>query len=467
MRHGRKAISTDMNAQRPQGAIHEQWSSRFAFVLAATGAAVGLGNIWKFPYIAGEHGGSVFVLVYILCVAVLGVPIMMAEVMLGRRGGRTPINSLRRLAAESHASRGWQIIGWCGTIVGILILSYYSVIAGWTIAYIPHAVTGAFSGFTGDSASTLFTHSIVENPLVQISCHTLFMVMTMAIVARGVHRGLEQAIVYLMPTLVVLLLILVGYAASTGYFMDALTFLFTPDFSKFSSTSILTAMGHAFFTLSLGMGAIMTYGIYLPKDTSIAGTSAAIAVADTMVALIAGMAIFPIVFANGLDPAVGPRLIFETVPVAFGNMAGGTFFGALFFLLLLIAAWTSSISLLEPAVTLLMENVGMPRPKAVCCVGLVIWILGFGTAFSSNIWSHITLFGLTIFEQIDYLTSNLMLPLGGLGIAIFAGWVVTRDASRAELNIRGTVGYSVWQFFIRWIAPVTVSIVLLHAIGMI
>ncbi len=456
---------TDMNTSHPQGSIHGQWSSRAAFVLAATGAAVGLGNIWKFPYIAGEHGGSVFVLVYILCVAVLGVPIMMAEVMLGRRGGRTPINSLRMLAVESGASRAWQIIGWGGTLAGVLILSYYSVIAGWTIAYIQHAVTGTFSGFTGDGASTLFTNSIKENPLVQIGCHTLFMVMTMAIVARGVHRGLEKAVVYLMPTLVALLLILVIYAVNTGHFMEALAFLFTPDFSKFSSASILTAMGHAFFTLSLGMGAIMIYGAYVPKGTSIAGTSVVIAIADTMVALIAGMAIFPIVFAHGLDPAAGPRLIFETVPVAFGNIAGGTFFGTLFFLLLLIAAWTSSISLLEPAVTMLMENFRMTRPRAVVYVGLVIWLLGFGTAFSFNIWSNVTMFGLTIFEQLDYLTSNLMLPLGGLGIAVFAGWVMARSMSRDELNMRGAIGYSVWRLFIRWIAPVTVSIVFFRAIG--
>ena len=457
-----------MNDKHAQDFIHGQWSSRFTFVLAATGASVGLGNIWKFPYIAGEYGGSVFVLVYILCVAILGVPIMMAEVMLGRRGGRTPINSLRILAAESHANRGWQIIGWGGTIAGILILSYYSVIAGWTLAYIQYAVTGTFAGLTGDGASSLFTHAITENPLVQIGYHTMFMVMTVAIVARGVHRGLEKAVIYLMPTLVALLLILVGYAVSTGYFMEALDFLFTPDFSKFSTTSMLTAMGHAFFTLSLGMGTIMIYGAYVPKDTSIAGTSVAIALADTMVALIAGMAIFPIVFANGLDPAAGPRLIFETIPVAFGNMgAGGTLFSALFFLLLLIAAWTSSISLLEPAVTMLIENFKMTRPRAVLCIGLVIWLLGFGTAFSDNIWSHVTIFGLTIFGLIDYLTSNIMLPLGGLGIAIFAGWIITQDASRDELNIRSATGYSVWQLFIRWIAPVTVSIVFLHTIGVL
>ncbi len=456
-----------MNDTRSQGSAHGQWSSRLTFVLAATGAAVGLGNIWKFPYIAGEHGGSVFVLVYILCVAVLGVPIMMAEVMLGRRGGRTPVNTLRMLAAEARASRVWQIIGWGGTLAGILILSYYSVIAGWTLAYLQYAVTGAFANFTGDGASALFAQSITGNPLTQVVCHTLFMVMTMVIVARGVNRGLEQAVVYLMPTLVALLLILVGYAVNTGHFMQALAFLFTPDFDKFSSASVLTAMGHAFFTLSLGMGTIMIYGAYVPKTASIAGTSVAIAAADTMVALIAGMAIFPIVFANGLDPAAGPRLIFETVPVAFGNMAGGTLFGALFFLLLLIAAWTSSISLLEPGVTLLIENFGMTRSRAVVCIGLVIWILGFGTAFSSNLWSHVTLFGLTIFQQIDYLTSNLMLPLGGLGIAVFAGWVLTRDTSRAELNVRNTAVYTAWRLFIRWIAPVTVSIVFLHAIGVV
>ena len=445
--------------------IHGQWSSRLTFIMAATGAAVGLGNIWKFPYLTGVHGGSAFVLVYIICVAALGIPMMMAEVMLGRRGRQTPINTMRTLAEESNASQGWQLIGWFGTLAGILILSYYSVIGGWTIGYIFHAATGDFSGLSGDGASSLFG-DFVGSPLIQVGWHTAFMLITMFIVARGVQSGLEKAVTYLMPALLVLLFVLVGYAMTTGYFMKGLAFLFTPDFSHFSSTSMLTAMGQAFFSLSLGMGTIMVYGSYLPKDISIAGTSVAVALSDTMVALIAGMAIFPIVFANALTPGAGAGLIFETIPVAFGHMAGGTLFGTLFFILLLIAAWTSSISLVEPSVTMMIEKFNMTRRTAAFWIGLVTWLLGLGTAFSFNVWADVKVLGLTFFEHLDFLTSNLMLPIGGLCMAIFAGWVMSKSMSREELNTNSEAGYALWHALIRFIAPIAVSIVLLHAVGL-
>ena len=285
----------------------------------------------------------------------------------------------------------------------------------------------------------------------------------MFVVARGVQRGLEKAVTALMPALILLLFVLLGYAMTTGYFMKGLAFLFTPDFTHFSSASMLTALGHAFFTLSLGMGSIMIYGSYVPKGTSIAATSVAIAVADTGVALVAGMAIFPIVFANALTPGAGPSLIFETLPVAFGNMAGGTLFGTLFFLLLLIAAWTSSISLIEPAVTMMIEKFNLTRGQASGWTGLATWLLGFGTAFSFNLWADVKVAGMTFFDHLDFLTSNIMLPGGGICMAIFAGWVMTRKTSQAELNM--TIGYSFWYAVIRVITPVSVSIVLLHAIG--
>jgi len=446
--------------------IHGQWSSRWTFILAATGAAVGLGNIWKFPYLTGEHGGSAFVLVYMLCVAALGIPMMMAEVMLGRRGRETPVNTMRHLAKETHTSQNWQLIGWVGTLAGVLILSYYSVIGGWTLAYILFSGTGTFSGIAGDGGPALFDN-FVMNPVSLVAWHTVFMIITMLIVARGVKSGLEKAVQWLMPLLFVLLLVLVGYALTTGFFLRGLAFLFTPDFSRLSGNSMLVAMGQAFFSLSLGMGTIMIYGSYLPKDISIAQTSVSIAVADTLVALMAGIAIFPIVFANGLEPGAGPSLIFETIPVAFGNMAGGTLFGTLFFVLLLVAAWTSSISLIEPAVTLLIEKYGMTRLHAAFWTGLVTWALGFGTAFSFNIWSESTLFGLNFFGLLDYLTSNLMLPLGGIFIAVFAGWLMTKETSKGELSIKGEVGYKIWQILIRYVAPVAVLIVLCNAIGLL
>lgn len=308
-----------------------------------------------------------------------------------------------------------------------------------------------------------------ENHSASSSWHTLFMLMTMVIVARGVKSGLEQAVRFLMPALFFLLLVLVGYATTTGFFLDGLAFLFTPDFSRLTGTSMLAAMGQAFFSLSLGMGTIMIYGSYVPQGTSIARTSIAIAIADSGVALLAGLAIFPIVFANGMEPGAGPSLIFETLPLAFGQMPGGTWFGALFFILLLVAAWTSSISLIEPAVTLLVENYRMTRVKAAFWCGVVTWALGLGTIFSFNIWAgaNYRLFEMTFFDLLDFLTSNLMLPLGGLFLAIFAGWLMAKETSQAELEIKATSGYQSWHILIRYVAPVAVLIIFFQAIGLI
>lgn len=435
--------------------------------MAATGAAVGLGNIWKFPYLTGEHGGSAFVLVYIICVAALGIPMMMAEVMLGRRGRQTPVNTMRSLAKEAHTSQNWQWIGWSGTLAGMLILSYYSIIGGWTLAYVFHSAMGTFNGASGEFASTTFAN-FVGDPLVLLGWHTMFMVMTMYVVARGVQGGLEKAVQYLMPALFLLLLALVGYAVTTGFFFEGLSFLFAPDFSKLTGSSMLAAMGQAFFSLSLGMGTIMIYGSYVPRGTSIAQTSISIAVADSLVALIAGMAIFPIVFANQMEPGAGPSLIFESLPVAFGNMPGGMVFGSMFFVLLLIAAWTSSISLIEPAVTLMIENYDMSRTQASAACGIVTWVLGFGTAFSFNIWAEWKIFGMTFFDNLDFLTSNLMLPAGGIGMALFAGWIMSKSLCQEELELNpGNLTFHSWHILIRYLAPVAVLLVLLNAIGLL
>ncbi|MGB5716466.1 MAG: sodium-dependent transporter, partial [Gammaproteobacteria bacterium] len=366
--------------------IHGQWSSRLAFILAATGSAVGLGNIWKFPYIAGENGGGAFVLIYLFCIAVIGIPIMMAEVLLGRRGRQSPINTMRTLAAEEHVSRHWKWLGWAGMLAGLLILSYYSVIAGWALAYVFRTGSGLFTGLTADGVQTIFTN-MVNDPERLLAWHTIFMVMTMTVVARGVSGGLEKAVKLLMPSLFVLLFVLVGYAWNSGGFYQGVSFLFQPDFSKITANGILIAMGHAFFTLSLGMGAIMVYGSYLPGTASIAKTCIAVSLMDTLVALLAGLAIFPIVFANGLEPGVGPGLIFQTLPIAFGHMDYGAFFGMLFFVLLVFAAWSSSISLIEPAVAWLVENRGMTRIFASVVAGLTTWLFGLLTVLSFNLWS--------------------------------------------------------------------------------
>ncbi len=444
--------------------IHGEWSSRTAFVLAATGSAVGLGNIWKFPYITGENGGGAFVLVYLLCIAAIGVPIMMAEVMIGRRGRQSPINTMRALAVEAGRSPNWRYLGWAGVLAGFMILSYYSVIGGWAIAYIVNMATGTFQGATADQVGTVFS-DLTSSPTRLLIWHTLFMVMTMVVVARGVRGGLEVAVRFLMPALFILLLIMVGYAMSTAEFGAGVKFLFEPDFSKIGWNGILIAMGHAFFTLSLGMGAIMVYGSYLPDHISIAKTSIVVAGADTLVALLAGMVIFPIVFANGLEPGTGPGLIFETLPIAFGQMWGGSFFGLLFFVLLTFAAWTSAISLIEPAVAWLVENRGLSRVNASVWAGGATWLLGIGSLLSFNVWKSNTLFGMNFFEVLDYLTANIMLPLGGVAIAVFAGWAMSRSVTENELEMNSVKIYSLWRFLVRYITPAAVILVFLNAIG--
>lgn len=457
-------------AEQQRTSIHGQWTNRMAFILAATGSAVGLGNIWKFPYITGENGGGAFVLVYLLCIAAIGIPIMMAEVMLGRRGRQSPINTMATLAKEEKRSQIWVGLGWMGVLAGFLILSYYSVIAGWALSYVFRSGSGMFTGVTADGVQSIFS-GLVSDPERLLAWHTIFMVATMIVVARGVQHGLEKAVRFLMPMLFLLLLILLFYAMDTGYFSEGLTFLFSPDFSKITPAAILTAMGHAFFTLSLGMGAIMVYGSYLPKGTSIAKTTVIIAGADTIVALLAGMVIFPVVFANGLEPTAGPGLIFKTLPIAFGQMDSGIVIGTLFFVLLVFAAWTSSISLIEPAVAWLVENRSMNRIYASVWIGVITWAMGIVTALSFNIWAFEFKFaGETksagMFDVLDILTANIMLPLGGLFIAIFAGWVMHEVSSKHEFNTT-ELGYNIWLFLVRFITPIAVLIVFLNVIGVI
>lgn len=454
-----------------QLSMHGQWSGKLAFILAATGSAVGLGNIWKFPYITGENGGGAFVLVYLICIALIGIPVMMAEIMLGRRGRLSPINTMALLASEERRNGIWKGLGWMGAIAGLLILSYYSVIAGWSMAYVFRMAGGIFVGATADGVNSIFG-ALVSDPERLIAWHTIFMMATMIVVARGVKNGLERAVRFLMPLLLVLLLILVGYATSTGYFTEGLSFLFMPDFSKLSGESILIALGHAFFTLSLGMGAIMAYGSYLPRDVSITRVTFTIAGADTLVALLAGMAIFPIVFANGMEPGAGPSLIFKTLPIAFGQMESGVLFGTLFFVLIVFAAWTSAISLIEPMVAWLVENKNMTRVSASVLMGSFTWLLGIGSVLSFNMWEKATwsvpgLFkNLNFFDTLDFLTANILLPLGGLFIAVFVGHLMSKSKVTDEMETHPTL-FKVWYFLIRYVSPLLVIIVFLKAVGII
>lgn len=448
-----------------RSSLHGNWSSRMAFILAVTGSAVGLGNIWKFPYIAGQNGGGAFVLVYLGCVFLIGMPVMMSEILIGRRGRRNPVATMELLGQEEGSSSRWKWVGGMGVLAGILILSYYSVIAGWTLAYIVKSVTGVFSGASPEVVGAEFASYTGDWRLVGLT-HTIFMGLSVFVVARGVERGLEQAVRFMVPALLALMLVLLAYSINSGFFGQGVAFMFTPDFDKLTWNSVLAALGQAFFTLSIGMGAVMAYGAYLPEETSITGASAAVVTADTAIAMLAGLAIFPLVFANGLTPADGPGLVFNTLPLAFGQMPGGVFFSAIFFVLLSFAAWTSAIGLMEPGVAWIVERFHKTRAQATVGVGLLIWIIGFGSVLSFNVLSDFTFLAGTIFDNVDYLTSNIMLPLGGLLITVFAGWIMCRNSTADELGGTGTA-YKLWRVTARFVAPVGILFVLLKAIGVL
>lgn len=446
--------------------IHGQWTTRLAFILAATGSAVGLGNIWRFPYVAGENGGGAFVLVYLGCILLIGLPVMMAEILLGRRGRQSPINTMSALAREEGLTRAWGMIGWIGVLAGFLILSFYSVVAGWSLSYVFKSGTGGFLGLDADGSESMFGNMLAD-PEALLAWHTIFMVMTAMVVARGVQSGLEKAVTILMPLLFVMLVVMVGYAMVEGQFLAGLEFLLYPDFSALSANAVLLAMGQAFFTLSLGMGAIMIYGSYLQSDASIARTSAAVVGADTLVAIMAGLAIFPIVLGAGLSAEQGPGLIFVTLPLAFADMPGGLYFGTMFFVLLVFAAWTSAISIIEPAVAFLVENMGLTRVMATAMIAIGAWFLGIGALLSLNVWSDYTLFDMGILDLLDYVTANILLPLGGFLIAIFVGWRMTERSVQSELRLKHPVLYQVWYFLVRFVAPVAILFVFLRAVELI
>ncbi|APE30850.1 sodium-dependent transporter [Halomonas aestuarii] len=441
---------------------HAHWSSRLTFILAATGSAVGLGNIWKFPYMVGDSGGAAFVLIYLLCIGLVGLPILVAEWLVGRRGQKNPANSMADLARSAGASRSWMIVGISGILGAFLILSFYSVIGGWSLYYTLSSVTGAFSGQDADGISALFT-GMLASPGLLLAGHSVFMLLVIGIVARGVTKGLEGAVRSLMPALGVLLVVLVGYGMTTGYFGEALGFMFNPDFGKVDGSVVLAAMGQAFFTLSLGMGIMMAYGSYLNEEINLLKTARTVIILDTLVALVSGLAIFPIVFANGLDLSSGPGLIFVTLPLAFGNMGGGVILSLMFFLLLTFAALTSAISLLEPVVEFVEERTPLSRIASTLVAGAATWALGIAALLAFNVWGDVLVFGLNIFDLLDTVTSKFLLPLTGLMAIIFVAWVLDRDSVRRELGL-GETGAMVWSVVSRFIAPIGVIAVFVSSL---
>lgn len=446
------------------------WSSRLAFVLAAAGSAIGLMNVWKFPYIAGRYGGGTFVLVYLACVGLIGLPILMAEILIGRRGGGSPIHSFQALAVrEGHTPR-WRLIGWMGVIGSLLLLSFYSVVAGWSLAYLGYALDGRLSGSSLPAADLaremeVMFSGLLASPGTLVLCHSLVMAATVFIVAHGIRRGLERTARWLVPGLLLLLLALVAYAAtSTGQFPQAVTFLFSPNFSALTWEAVLVALGHAFMTLSVGMTAMMAYGSHLGREVSIGKASLTIAGLDTLVAILAGLAIFPVVFANGLQPDSGPGLVFVTLPIAFAQIPGGNLAAQLFFVFLSLAALTSTISILEPAVEYIEQRFGWSRWRAAALTGGAIWLLGLGSALAFNVWSGFEIMGRNLFDLSDHLTSAFLLPLGGLAIAVYVGWVLSRSSLEEELGLGSRKLFRLWRFVIRYVTPIGVGVVLVSSL---
>ena len=458
------------------------WSSRTAFILAAVGAAVGLGNIWRFPTLAGENGGGAFVLVYIGFVILLGLPLVLSEITLGRAGGEDAIGSVRNVARQSGRSTNWRGLGALQITAGFLILSFYSVVAGWVINYVlasggdwfgAIAAGDPFAGaFAGESQEAITGRmgELFADPMRLILLHVAFMAATIWIVASGVHDGIEKAATWLMPAFFVLLVIVTIYGAFTGSFAQALAFLFTPDFSKLTPVVLNEALGQALFSLSLAAGGLLTYGAYVGKDVNLAPTAGLIAMADTMVAILAGLMIFPIVFAVGLDPAGGPALIFQTLPVAFNAMPAGSLVGFVFFVLIFFAALTSSISLLEGPTAWVIDRFGVARPIAAVLVGGAAWLIGVACALGYNVWADVRLLGFwnifaetDILDTIDGFTGKIMLPMGAFLVAVFIGWRADRKLVQAETGLEGGM-FALWRFLVAWLCPLAVALVLLFGL---
>jgi NSS family neurotransmitter:Na+ symporter len=438
---------------------HGMWSNRWLFVLAAAGSAVGLGNIWKFPYIAGENGGGAFVLLYLLCILFVGVPIMMAEVLIGREGRQSPINTMRHLTKQHHRHPAWVLIGWSGVLAGFLILSYYVVIAGWALYYIVQMGAGSLDGASAAEAEGLF-NAFLADPWKLVFWQTVFMALTVYIISRGVISGLETAVRWFMPLLFVLMAVLLGYAVTSDGWSQGFEFMFRFDFEALTPGAVLAALGQAFFTLSLGMGAIMAYGAYVPSNASVFSTVVIIAGLDTLVAVAAGLAIFPIVFANGLEASQGPGLMFVTVPLAFGQMPLGALFGTLFFLLVSFAAITSAISISEPALAYLVEEYNAKRGRVAITLGVISWLLGLGTVFSFNRWADVEVLNQpTFFDFANFVTDKVLLPVGGMFIALFAAWALPKTVIGAQLGIAEGPAALLWRLLCGIVAPAAVLVV--------
>jgi len=449
----------------------EQWSSRLGFLLAAVGFAVGMGNIWRFPYQLGENGGSAFLILYLACALGIGLPLLITEISIGRRGAASASQSVANVARESGRSSRWSIIGNLGIFCAFVILSYYTVLSGWTIDYFVKAATGAFDGVDADATGAMFS-GLLANPWLLIFWNTLVYLLIVLIIRQGVQLGIERAVKVLMPALFGSIVIMVIYGVVAGDMVSTLRFLLEPDFSKISFGTVMAAIGQAFFSIGIGMGSLIVFGAYMPKDFSIPRSATAVIFADTGVAVLAGFAIFPLVFQYGLNPGAGPGLIFETLPLAFGQMPGGQLFGSIFFVLLISAALSSCIGLAEGVVNWTDEHLNIPRKQGILWVSGAAWVLGLASILGFSVWKDVRLLefipsyrGKDIFDTFDTLAANNLLLIGGALAAIFFGWLVPKALKLDEINVQDGLFFNFWRFMIRFVIPPILLISLVMGIS--
>ena len=443
--------------------------SRAGFILAAAGSAIGLGNIWKFPYITGANGGGIFVLVYLACVLFVGLPVMTAEILIGRATQKSPVGAMRLLAGRRSS---WTAFGWLGIASSFVILSYYSIVAGWALDYTYLSLTGKIVGLGPEGVQSVFGR-LYASPARNLFCHAIFMGLTIAVVLGGVSRGVERWSRILMPTLLVMLLVLLIHSFTLSGFNQGFDFVFGLHTERFTAAGALEALGHAFFTLSLGMGAMLTYGSYLRREDDVVAASIMISGLDTLIALIASLVLFPIIFSFGMEPGAGPGLVFISIPIALSQMPGGTFLSILFFGLLVFAALTSAISMLEVVTSYLIDERNWIRRRATLVSGALIALVGIPSALSGGTEifgsGFASVFGKNWFDSFDYLASNWMLPLGGLGISVFTAWRMN-EALRHDDFLSGTklaAFYKGWLLLLKYVVPVAIVLVFLHAVGLI
>jgi len=455
---GRRAIMENSRTKNQRG----QWATALGFMMAAAGAAIGLGNVWKFPYLAAKFGGGTFLFAYIIILLVLGMPILVAEIVLGRRGKLNPVGTYAKL---SNGSKWWKFVGFAAVSVNFIVLSYYSVVGGWIVNYMFKYITG---GISGDIPG--YFVGFITNPAAPLLWHGIFMAATIFIVVRGIAGGIEKASKVMMPALFVLFLILVVRAVTLPGAAEGIKYYLTPDFSKLTGVTFLMAMGQIFFSLNIGAGCTMTYASYLSEDENIPKMSAVIPVMDSMAAFLAGMIIIPSVFAFGLDPAAGPPLLFITMPHVFTQMPLGTLFGLMFFLLMLFAALTSSISMLEVNVSFLVDHYKRDRMKSAIWAGIIIFLAGVPSSLSQGVFSWFKIGGLDFLSAADFLASYIMMPFGAFMMCIFISRRFGIDEAIKEATNNGKINFGLknaWSFLIKYVVPVIIILVFLSSTGIL